>query len=186
MLVQDGAFIVDEDLVAHSNRERFANAFAASFLLPEDEVRKQIGAGSPDVKTLGRLLDTYSTSYETLIYRLHNLRIINAAGRNKLRSLGLRGLVSQLDDQSLATRLLGRMGKNPSRHSPSLLAERAFAGYRRGVISSRPLAGLLGVSANIIAAAMELDAAALLNDAVSHVDSVSDTDSDLYDGSPID
>jgi Zn-dependent peptidase ImmA (M78 family) len=186
VLVQDGEFVVDEDLVAHSNSERFANAFAAALLLPEADVREQIGDGNPDAQTLCKMLDLYATSYETLVYRLHNLRIIDAAGRDKLRSLGLRGLVSQLEDQALATRLFARMGKSPGRHAPSILAERAFTGYRKGVISSRPLAGLLGVPSEIVAAAMELDAAAMLDDAINHEDPGSDADANLYDGSPVD
>ena len=115
VLAQDGEFVVDEDLIANSNSERFANAFAGAFLLPEADIREQIPGGNPDARTLCQMLDRYGTSYETLIYRLHNLRIINAAGRDKLRDLGLRGLVSQIDDQALGTRLFAY---RQASHSP--------------------------------------------------------------------
>lgn len=184
ILVQDGDVVVDEDLVAHSNSERFANAFAAALLLPEAEIRDEVRRS--DAMTLCRVLDRYGTSYETLVYRLHNLRIINAAGRDKLRALGLRGLISQIDDKALVTRLLGRLNTRPMHHAPSLLAERAFNGYRRGVISSRPLAGLLGVSPDIVAAGMELDAEATLDDAIELDASDTDSDADVYGGSPVD
>jgi Zn-dependent peptidase ImmA (M78 family) len=184
VLVQDGEFIVDEDLVAHSDSERFANAFAAELLLPEDGVRSRTG-DNPDARALCEVLDFYGTSYETLVYRLHNLQIVNAAGRDKLKNLGLRGLVSQIDDQALASRLLSRLGKRPSRHAPAILAERAFKGYREGVISARPLASLLGLPAEIVAAGMELDAAATLDEAVSK-SGLDDVDFDPYGGSPVD
>jgi Zn-dependent peptidase ImmA (M78 family)/DNA-binding XRE family transcriptional regulator len=186
VLVQDGEFIVDQDLVARSNSERFANAFAAAFLLPESELRSHIKGSVPDAHEMSEVLDLYGTSFETLVYRLHNLRIINAIGRDKLRSLGLRGLISQIEDEALGTRLLARMGRQPTHHAPLLLSERAFIGYKKGVISSRPLAGLLGVPSDIVAATMELDAAAMLSDAVRIEVSDEDSEADLYSGSPVD
>jgi hypothetical protein len=182
ILVQDGEFIVDEDLVAHSNSERFANAFAAALLLPESEVRGRIG-DYPKARELCEVLDHYGTSYETLVYRLHNLEIVNAAGRDKLRNLGLRGLLSQVDDEALASRLLSRMAKSPCRHAPFFLTERAVKGYREGLISARPLASLLGLPVDMVAAGYELDAVATLDEAVNVRD---DTEGDPYGGSPVD
>jgi hypothetical protein len=99
--------------------------------------------------------------------------------------LGLKGLVSQIDEQAVGPRLLARIGQRPTRHAPSLLSERAYRGYRSGVISSRPLASLLGLPPDIVAAGMELDAAATLGDAVS-VQEDDDWGADLYGGSPVD
>jgi len=185
VLVQDGSFVVDEDLVANSDRERFANAFAAELLLPEEEIRALIGDSSPDALTLCTLLARYGSSYETLIYRLHNLRIIDAMGRDKLKKIGLRGLMSQIEDVDLEARLFARIRKFPARHAPVPMTKRAFSGYKRGIISSRPLASLLGVSPEIVTAAMELDAAVELNEAVGSIDISNDSASDLYGGSPV-
>lgn len=188
VLARDGrSLILDDDLVARSDSERFANAFAAALLLPEDEVRKEIPPDTiPDAITLCRLLDHWGTSFETLVYRLHNLRIINAAGRDRFKSLGLRGLVTQIDDEALASRLMARVGMNPARHAPSLLAARASLGYRKGVISARPLASLYGVDPGSVTATMELDAAATLEEAVGSEGLDDYTDADLYGGSPVD
>ena len=188
VIARDGrSLILDDDLIARSDSERFANAFAAAMLLPEDEVRKEIPRDDvPDAMTLCRLLDHWGTSFETLVYRLHNLRIINAAGRDRFRSLGLRGLVAQIDDENLASRLMARVGLTPARHVPSLLAARASSGYRQGVISARPLAGLYGVDPDIVSATMELDAAASLEEAVGSEGLDNCADADLYDGSPVD
>lgn len=185
VLVQEGSFVVDQDLVANSDRERFANAFAAELLLPEDEIRELIEGETPSAQVLCSLLARYGTSYETLVYRLHNLRIIDAVGRDKLKKVGLRGLISQIDDADLEAQLFARIGRYPTRHAPVPLTKRAFSGYKRGVISSRPLASLLGVPPEIVAAAMELDAAAELEDAVGSKKLNSDSAADLYGGSPV-
>jgi len=185
VLVQDGTFVVDQDLVANSNRERFANAFAAELLLPEEEIRALISGENPSALALCTLLAHYGTSYETLVYRLHNLRIIDAVGRDKLKKIGLRGLMSQIDDGDLEAQLFARIGRYPARHAPVPITKRAFSGYKKGIISSRPLASLLGVPPEIVTAAMELDAAAELEDAVGSKQLNRDSASDLYGGSPV-
>jgi Zn-dependent peptidase ImmA (M78 family)/DNA-binding XRE family transcriptional regulator len=186
-LAKDGrnSIVVDDDLTARSDSERFANAFAAALLLPEEEIRAQIPTGVPDALTLCRLLDHWGTSFETLVYRLHNLRMINAEGRDRLRSLGLRGLVAQINDQQLTARLMARVGSRPARHTPSLIAARAYAGYRQGAISARPLAGLFGIDPHIVSATMDLDAEMALGEAIDPGDFGSYSNDDLYGGSPI-
>jgi len=185
VLAQDGSFVIDQDLVANSDNERFANAFAAELLLPEQGIRSLITSENLDALALCSLLALYGTSYETLIYRLHNLRIIDAVGRDKLRKIGLRGLMSQINDGDLEAKLFARMKRYPTRHAPVPLTKRAFTGYKMGVISSRPLASLLGVSPEVVTATMELDAAAELEDAVVSNGLNSDSASDLYGGSPV-
>jgi Zn-dependent peptidase ImmA (M78 family)/DNA-binding XRE family transcriptional regulator len=186
-LARDGRnpIVVDDDLIARSNSERFANAFAAALLLPEKEIRERIPGGTPDALTLCRLLDQWGTSFETLVYRLHNLRMINAEGRDRLRSLGLRGLVAQISDQQLTARLMARVGSRPARHTPSLIAARAYAGYRQGVISARPLAGLFGVDPYVVSATTDLDAELALGEPIDPEDAASYSDDELYGGSPV-
>ena len=46
-------------------------------------------------------------------------------------------------------RLISRLGRRPADRPPIWLASRCFAGYRRGVISVRPLAGLFHVAPDV-------------------------------------
>lgn len=98
----------------------------------------------------------FGVSFESLIYRLHSIGLINAEVRDQLRSVGWRGLVNALDSPELQTRLppevrkslVARLGSRPERRPPGWLLERTRAGYEKGTVSIRPLAGLLGADAD--------------------------------------
>lgn len=185
VLLRDGdAMVLDADLVPDSDRERLANAFAASFILPEVEVRRGLSGREPAPLALCRILTKWGASFETLVFRLHNLRIIDARGRDALRSLGLRGLVQQLDDVELASRLLARIAAKPPRHAPGPLAFRALTAYRKGIISVRPLAGLYGAEPESFRAIMDRDAVATLSDAIRS-DADWEPDEEIYQGLPV-
>lgn len=157
VLAGDGdTFTVDADLTAHSDRERFANAFAATYLMPAADVDKYAKDGITAL-SLGRMLAEFGVSYESLVYRLHNLGFINYQGRNHLQSSGIRGLLADLDDEDLARSLLSRLGERGGVETrpPAWLAVRALAGYRKGIVSARPLAGLLGQDADDLLAMLE-------------------------------
>jgi Zn-dependent peptidase ImmA (M78 family)/transcriptional regulator with XRE-family HTH domain len=181
----DSLIIVDDDLNPRSNNERFANAFAANLLLPEHKVRELIPSGSPNALTICRLLSDSGASFETLVYRLHNLRIVNASGRDQLKSLGLRGVIAQIDDPELIAQLLSQVAARPSRHPPSHLTRRAAACYRRGVIGARPLAGLIGVDAEEIPESMTSGPLATLGFDSQSQAAGGLSDVDLYAGSPV-
>lgn len=187
VLSRDGdSLVLDADLAPNSERERFANAFAASFILPADAVKKGVNDAESLPLALCGILTRWCASFETLVFRLHNLRIINASGRDALRRLGLRGLVQQIDDVELASRLLSRIAAKPSRHAPGPLAQRALTAYRHGIISVRPLAGLYGAEPEDFRAIMDQDAASTLSDAIkSGMSQDSVADDMLYEDLPI-
>lgn len=145
VLASDGdVMTLDVDLSAHDNRERFANAFAATFLMPRDDVLGMVEEYGRTAEALARMMLYFGVSYESLIYRLHNLRLINAEGRDQLQARGWRSVVIDADPEIKAA-LLTRLGARPVYKPPRWLTSRAAEGFARGVLSVRPLAGLLGV-----------------------------------------
>ena len=149
----DATINIDNDMRARTDEERLANAFAAAFLMPEPEIRGTIERHGRGANCLARMLLRFGVSYETLIYRLHNLQIINAHGRDRLRSTGWTGLIEQLDDDALARGLLAARGARSERRPPTLLASRCLHGALDGVVGAGPLARLLDADIdNIIGA----------------------------------
>ena len=146
ILSSDGATInIDRDLRARSDEERLANAFAAAFLMPEPEIRETIDEFGRGAESLARMLVGFGVSYETLVYRLHNLRIINAEGRDRLRRTRWASLIEYVDNDEIARGLLAARGARPERRPPTLLATRCLDGALHGIVGAGPLARLLDV-----------------------------------------
>jgi Zn-dependent peptidase ImmA (M78 family)/DNA-binding XRE family transcriptional regulator len=153
LIRHDGSIVVDDDFVGDTPAERQANAFAASFLMPEAKVDDYITKYDRGPESLARMIYDFDVSFESLVFRLHNLRKIDAAGRDRLRQVGWQGLLSAIGRSELrerlgpeiSMRLISRMGRRPVERPPIWLANRCFAAYSRGVISVRPLAGLFHV-----------------------------------------
>lgn len=144
VLVADGEpLTLDMDLAGKDDGERFANTFAAALLMPFEVIENMLEKYGRNTLVLAVLIDTLGVSYESLVYRLHNLRLINAEGRDRLRAFGLQGVLTHLEDQDLISRLLRRHVTYPETRPPTWLVARAFAAFERGVVSIRPLAGLL-------------------------------------------
>ncbi len=151
VLSRQGAILtLDVNLTARTNWERFANAFAASFLMPEARVSEIVETQGRTVAALATMLVEFGVSFESLVYRLHNLGFINAAGRNQLRARGWTGVLNDLDDDQRRKALLDSMGTRVEQRPPGLLTDRVFRGYQQGVISVRPLAGLLGEDEDVL------------------------------------
>ena len=141
---------LDRELAGSTEPERIANAFAAGFLLPEHKVEEALMQGGRHLSTLVDLTVSYGVSYETLVYRLHNLRLIDAEVRDRLLSMSWQGLVTQSIPALLAAgtnqndlgSILGRSQSKPIGRPPALLLRRAYEGFLKGIVSVRPLAGL--------------------------------------------
>lgn len=85
----DQPVIQDRELSARGDaRERFANAFAAELLLPSEMVGEQIQENADPLDALAHLLALSGASWQTLIYRLHNLGFVNARTRDELLQIG--------------------------------------------------------------------------------------------------
>jgi len=174
-----------------------ANAFAANYLMPEEGIRKEIAERGRKVSTLAYLTYMLGVSYESLIYRLHNLRLINAEGRDKLKAISWQQLNSHLANLGLSSGLsreqIGRLQYRgtvkPAGRPPALLLRRAWDGYRKGVISIRPLAGLMGLDPEKLLDQIEADGD--IQSSIEEVNSSNygETDStesaeELFGGSP--
>ena len=145
VLAGDGSEIkIDEDLRGNNDEERLANAFAAALLMPEQRVSSLIEEHGRDAKCLAMMILYFGVSFESLIYRLHNLQIVNATGRDALKNAGLHGLLRALGDTEESTMLLSAR-ERPPRKPPHHLTTRCISGIWDGTISAAPLAGLLGV-----------------------------------------
>ena len=146
VLNQDGClFHIDRNLRGSTDSERSANQFAAGLLMPESRIREVIGKYGRGAESLAHMLVRFGVSYESLIYRLNNLHIINRHGRDLLKSARWPGLVHALGNTDLAQELLSARGTRPERHPPSLLTQRCWRGVLDGTVGLRPLAGLLDV-----------------------------------------
>ena len=145
---------IDTDMKARNDEERLANAFAAAFLIPEMEIRQTIEDHGRGADCLARMVLRFGVSYETLVYRLHNLRIINAEGRDRLRRVRWASLIEHVDDDEIARSLLAARGARPERRPPTLLTTRCLHGALDGTIGAGPLARLLDVAVDDIIEAL--------------------------------
>lgn len=143
VLARDGETItLDTDLGGPQERE--ANAFAAGLLMPEQHVRGTIQDLGFTPDAFATLLLDLQVSFISLVYRLHNLGIINWEGRNRLQAIGMSGLVGSIDEPVLQRQLMTRNAEGASvePRPPRLLAKRAISGYQMGIVSIRPFAEL--------------------------------------------
>ena len=140
----DGATInIDRDLRTRTDEERPANAFALDAVVPEPQVRAAIDRHGRGADCLARMLLRFGVSYETLVYRLHNLRIINAQGRDRLRRITWASLIEFVTDEEAGRSLFAVRGARPGRRRAALLATRCLHGALDGTVGPGPLARLL-------------------------------------------
>jgi Zn-dependent peptidase ImmA (M78 family)/transcriptional regulator with XRE-family HTH domain len=192
----DRSITVDDSFFGSNQAERQANAFAAAFLMPatrSDEYIKNYGLGP---ESLARMLFDFGVSFESLIFRLHNLRKIDSAGRDRLQEVGWQGLLGVIESSDLrdrlgpemSARLISRLGEHPDDRPPIWLASRCFAAYQRGVISVRPLAGLFNVDPDFFLdriQKLEEKSAELLESVVESPPREQLSDDELFAGSPV-
>lgn len=134
-------------------------------------------------------------SFESLVFRLHNLRKIDSTGRDRLQGIGWQGLLGVINGSPLrdrlgpvSARLLSRQGEYPDYRPPIWLANRCLVGYRKGVISVRPLAGLFDIDPEVfLDRIQELDekSAEVLESVGESPPHEQLSDDELFAGSPV-
>jgi hypothetical protein len=186
----------DDNLAGRDDHERLVNAFAARLLMPEPAVRKVISERGRGVEALAYMTYMFGVSFQSLVFRLHNLRFINADTRNRLQAVGWHGLLRSIDRPDVQQRLgtdvrgslVGRLGALPERRAPRWLLERTLAGYSKGVVSIRPLAGLLHQDPERLMDEVESlgpGATDILRPDVQSTVADDASDDDLFNGSPV-
>ena len=145
LLAGDQGDIVDENInYSRTPAETRANAFAAAFLMPAGALRAAAGEHiTPTEELIADLLARYRVSLDALAFRLHNLGIIDAAGRDAVR---------RMSSTRIALRQ-GRASDLQARHDqrwPDGLLRRAVEAYAKGRISIRPIAQLINVDPDVL------------------------------------
>lgn len=143
VLNRDGEIAIDYDLEPSTGTEKAANAFAAMLLMPASRIKEINSQYDKTPESLAHMLINFGVSYEALIYRLHNLKIINKNGRDQLKRIGWTGLIASLEDNTLAGSLLSVRGSSSERRPPTLLTKRCLHGMMNGTMGAGPVARLL-------------------------------------------
>lgn len=194
-----GGMTLDRELSGSTDEERMANAFAAKFLMPAEAINAAIDELGRGGLTLVVLCHRLGVSFESLIYRLHNLQIITADGRDELMAVNWRRMVLRIANEPKLSGGLGRLeiGRlqsrsvtNPGHRLPAMLVRRANDAYLKGLVSVQALANLTRADADDLRAQLESDQSD--DDAMSRVDQIYAPDApaapdeinELFDRSP--
>ncbi len=148
----DDGIALDRELASSTEIERMANAFAAIFLMPEEIILKTLERYGRRASTIVNLAYRFGVSFQTIVYRLHNSHLIDAQGRDTLMSFNWQQQLARwaIDPTSsgLSKAQIGQLQtrntRKPESRLPGLLVGRAYEAFQKGIISIRPLAGLLG------------------------------------------
>lgn len=138
---------IDENLFAGKHLDEVrANSFAAAFLVPQQQLRDSVGERKIDEVVVAELLGKYGVSLDALAFRLHNTGLVDAAGRDRVRSYWM----TLLSRDSTASERQGT-------RLPGRLMGRAVAAFDRGELGVRPLAALLGMDTEVLLAELQPD-----------------------------
>ncbi|KJS60889.1 ImmA/IrrE family metallo-endopeptidase [Streptomyces rubellomurinus] len=132
---------VFDKVYAKEPSEIQANAFAAAFLMPEEEMRQAVGATGLTEASFAALACDWMVTPSALAYRLLNLRLIDAGACERYKA------ITSANAAALAGRgeeLARRTVTTSSSRPPGLLVRDTYAAYEAGEATLRPYAGLLG------------------------------------------
>ena len=128
----DDELVIDENMYSKKTPEETrANAFAASFLMPEKSLLRHIGAAGVSDATVGRLLARYKVSPMALAYRLHNAGHIDARRRDEIAQTSAD---TALRASGFADEYQRQIQDFNSRRMPYGLAERVSDAYAAGEV----------------------------------------------------
>lgn len=136
--------LVDENLYGRKTHdEQRANSFAAAFLMPASAIKMSVRPGFISEELIAELLGRFGVSLDALAFRLHNVGIVNAYGRERIRSMSSSRIALR------SGRAVDLQARN-DRRAPDNLLLRAAEAYIAGQISIRPVAGLLCVEPELL------------------------------------
>lgn len=138
---------IDENLFAGKQHDEVrANSFAATFLAPESHLKEFVGGRPIDEMVVRELLDSLGISLDALAFRLHNVGLVDASGRDRVRGYWM----TLLSRDSTANERQGS-------RLPGRLLKRAVEAYATGDLGVRPLASLLDVQPDELLAQLQPD-----------------------------
>jgi Zn-dependent peptidase ImmA (M78 family)/transcriptional regulator with XRE-family HTH domain len=148
-----GHLLADDDQDVHLDRDIFdkaqakdptelrANAFASSFLMPEEVLRNAVGTTGLTDESFAELACELMVSPSTLAYRLLKLRLIDAGTCDRYKA------ITSMQAAKLACcgeQLAQRTAKAGTARTPGILLKDSYAAYETGQATLRPYANLLG------------------------------------------
>lgn len=147
---------VDQDVPA-SQRSRdiseiSANAFAASFLMPEPVLRDAVGSVGLSTESFAALACDLGVSPSALAYRLEKLRLIDAGARDRfLKISGAKA--AHIAGRGAGFARLVTASSTP--RPPGLLVRDTYTAYDSGVATLRPYANLIGADVERLRRSLE-------------------------------
>ncbi len=135
--------------------EQRANAFAAAFLMPEQDLRQAAEPSGLTLETFAVLACDLLVTPTALAIRLSDLRLIDAGTRDRFRAVtaekaaGLAGRGAEFAQ---------RVAEANCPRLPGLLVQDTYAAYESGAATVRPYAQLLGKSVDELRRAFESEA----------------------------
>lgn len=136
--------LFEEDIsqLARNHDESRANVFAASFLMPSEEVKAAV-AQKRAVDCFAELVWQFEVSPDSMAWRLLNLGLVDAVQRAELAAKTSGEIAAQLGKFEEQLR---RSQEATLARPPALLIEAYVEAYLAGEVTTKPLADLLGWS----------------------------------------
>lgn len=134
---------VEVELLAEASNsqvERRADAFAAHFLAPDEGILELTGGNKVDAGDVARLSNYFGMSFQAMLIRLRELRLIGTSKFEELHSRGARSAY-------LAAGLVGAWNADTAPQAtryPQRLLSRALAAYAEGLVGVGLVADILG------------------------------------------
>lgn len=141
-IFQDGDTLLEEtreDMSSSSTdpSERRANAFAASLLLPRILAEKRCSSGISEACVLDLMFEA-GASWAVVVYRLHNLRLMDASTRDQLLAINPRRCAYRYGRFTEWQELNDPRNNTP--RPPQRIVRRAVTAYEKGMIGIGPVA----------------------------------------------
>lgn len=137
---------------AREPSERRANAFAAAFLMPEDDVRQAVGSSGLTEAGFAELACRLVVTPSALAIRLKGLRLVDAGTGDRfarMTAVDAARIAEQGAELARRTTESGRV------RPPGLLARDAYSAYEAGATTLRPYAQLVGADVDELRNALE-------------------------------